>query len=115
MYKVKMVNRENLNRYMFGENLYDYKIVTVEAESEEQAKAQVEKAHEGYTAICAYSVSTAEKNRIALEKWQAEQEKKTAERKAKRLATDMAKAEAMGMTVKEYRSYIAKKAHNKKR
>ncbi len=113
MYRVEMMNEADYGEYMRGGFNYNVNTTYIYAESAEQALAIAKEVNPGLI-INSRSIKTtdeieAEEN--AKKARNAAEEEKAAAAKAKRLATEMAKAEAEGLTLEEYR---AKKAYERK-
>jgi colicin import membrane protein len=112
-YRVEMMTKEEYGKMMRGEMWYRIDHANIEAETREEA---IETAHrlnpdkvinEGY--VKTLDELEAEK-KLAEERRTKEEEKEEA-KKAKRLANEIAKAEAEGLTLEEYK---AKKNHERK-
>ena len=112
-YRIEMMTEENYGEMMRGNYGYHVEKIDILAESKEEAIATAKKTfpemviNEGY--VRTLEEIEAEK-KLAEERWAEEKAKKEAQ-KAKRLANEIAKAEAEGLTVEEYR---AKKNHERK-
>ena len=112
-YRLEMMIKEEYDKMMRGEIWYHVDNAIIEAETIAEA---IEKAHrmnpdmvinEGF--VKTLEEIEAEK-KLAEKRWAEEKAKKEAD-KAKRLANEIAKAEAEGLTLSEYR---AKKNHERK-
>ena len=112
-YRVEMMTKEEYSKMMRGEIWYHVDHANIEAETVAEA---IETAHrlnpdmvinEGF--VKTLEEIEAEK-KLAEERWAEEKAKKEAT-KAKRLANEIAKAEAEGLTLDEYK---AKKNHERK-
>lgn len=113
-YRVERMTVANYNRMMSGSNNYSVETLTIEANSKEEA---VKKAKARNYMVNENYVKSVEEIAEARAKAEAE-EKAEAEKKAKaqatRIANEKAKAEAMGMTVEEYRAYKKNEAWKKR-
>ena len=111
-YRITIFTEDNYHKYMSGYNNYDSKYVYIAANSKEEAMALCQTQNPGYI-INKFSVKDVETIQAEEEKFKAwEENKATKEKqaKAKRKATEQKKAEEAGLTVKEYRAEIARKA-----
>jgi hypothetical protein len=113
MYRVEMMNEVDWGEYMRGGFNYNVYTTYILAETAEHALTIAIEANPGMV-INTKSIKTTDEIEAEEKAKQARiaaEEEKAAAAKAKRLATEMAKAEAEGMTLEEYR---AKKAYERK-
>lgn len=112
-YRVQMMTEENYNEMMRGNLWYHVDHIDVLAESTEEAIEMAQKM-EPDMRINKHWVKTLaeleEEKKLAEERRETDRAKEEA-RKEKRLANEMAKAEAEGLTLAEYR---AKRNHERK-
>ncbi len=107
-YRVQRMPRDNYHTMMMGGHIHNVENLKIEAETPEEAKKMAEKdeyiVNDFVETYEEYEARTREVNERAakyFEKRKAAQEK--------RLANEAAKAEALGMTVKEYRAEKARR------
>ena len=111
-YRVIFFTEDNYNKYMSGSNNYDSDCMSVNADSKEEAIAKAKAKKPGYV-IHEHAVEDFETIQTREENFKAWVENKATKEKqaqAKRKATEQKKAEEAGLTVKEYRAEIARKA-----
>lgn len=111
-YRIRFFTEDNYHKYMSGYNNYICDYMTVNANSKEEAVAIAKTKKSGYR-IDEFSVQDFETIQAREEKFKAWEEDQVTKRKqaqAKRKATEQRKAKEAGMTVKEYRAEIARKA-----
>jgi hypothetical protein len=116
-YRVEMMTREDYHEYMMGGSNYWVRKVDIEANTAEEAVEIAQRSNPAMVINDSYVRSVAELEAEAAARiadfqafMEAEAERKANER-AKRQAREQAKAEALGMTVEQYK---AKKSQEKK-
>lgn len=112
-YRVQRMTQDNFNRYMNGSYLYFIEELNIEADSKEEAFKKAEA--EGYVVNeCVRTLEEVEaEEKKAEERIEAERVKRE-NAKARKLANEIKKAEAEGMTLEEYRKAKNHKAHIKR-
>ena len=111
-FRIQMMTADNYNKYMMGDNGYFITAIEVEAESAEQAVATAKAEHPNMV-INEKNVQTVEEMKAEIEArkiywenfYKAEEERK-ANNRAKRLAKEQEKANALGLTVEEYKAKV---------
>lgn len=112
-YRVQRMPRDNYHTMMMGGYAYNVENLKIEAETTEEAKKMAEK--DGY--IVNDFVETVEEYEAEIEAQKIARAEAEAKREAankKRLATEIAKAEAVGMTLEEYRAEKSRKGQIKR-
>lgn len=111
-YRVTIFTEDNYHKYMCGYNNYDSEYIHITANSKEEAIAIAQVKYPGYV-INKYAVKDVETIQAEEEKfaaWAKNKAIKEKQAKERRKATEQKNAEKAGLTVKEYRAEIARKA-----
>lgn len=114
IYRVERATEANYHSMMSGSMNYSIEKLDIEAETPEEAVKLAQK--DGYVVNKEYVKTVAELEAEAA-KWQAYFEAERAKEeaaKARKIAREVEKAEAMGLTVEEYKRYKKDKAIAKK-
>lgn len=114
IYRVERATEANYHSMMSGSMNYSIEKLNIEAETPEEAVKLAQK--DGYVVNKEYVKTVAELEAEAA-KWQAYFEAERAKEeaaKARKIAREAEKAEAMGLTVEEYKRYKKDKAIAKK-
>lgn len=110
-YTLERMTTNDYYAYMSG-SLFGYTVERIEIEAKDIANAITLASADGYV-VNRHSVTTVEQYRAELKAKtdeQAEYAKKEAEKKAHKAELEMKKAEAMGLTVEEYRKEKSRQA-----
>lgn len=112
-YRVQMMTEENYNEMMRGNLWYHVEYIDIHAETAEEAIEMAQRMEPDMVINKNYvkTLEELEAEKALAEKRIADDRAKEEAKKAKRLANEIAKAEAAGMTLEEYR---AKKNHERK-
>ena len=111
-YRVAIFTEDNYNKYMCGYNNYDSEYIHIAANSKEEAIAIAQARYPGYVVntYAVKDVATIQAEEEKFDAWAKNKAIKEKQAKEKRKATEQKNAEKAGLTVKEYRAEIARKA-----